>query len=328
MDKSGNKYNASNIDNPSGTSQYNIPFTTTNPTTGMPGIACSNIFGTGMAYQMSIPPGTFITAFELYMVHYMLGGSLGLGRIYRTIGITAPGNPFYCTTTSPASCYVGFNSSRSFNTTYTSTANVQTLVGILVDQPSSNQSQFSLYANGSLNFQSTLAQRWVPSDLGDTLTLCSGPNSPLTNAPTVFSEILIYNKVLSSNQRQSVEGYLATKWGLQSSLPPTHPYYSTSQWAYLTSLIGPAGSSVGPQGPQGPSPVLPQYGYGMTDDSGIYSITFNSPFVSVPVVTVNITNGSNAWATIGTPTIYGCAAYTWNASGACPNTPIYWTAVA
>ena len=37
-------------------------------------------------------------------------------------------------------------------------------------------------------------------------------------------EILIYSSVLSTSQRQQVEGYLAWKWGLQSSLPSTHAY--------------------------------------------------------------------------------------------------------
>jgi hypothetical protein len=40
-----------------------------------------------------------------------------------------------------------------------------------------------------------------------------------------MSEIVIYNQVLSTAQRQQVEGYLAWKWGLQANLPTsTHPY--------------------------------------------------------------------------------------------------------
>jgi hypothetical protein len=40
-------------------------------------------------------------------------------------------------------------------------------------------------------------------------------------------EILFYNTTLSTQNFQLVEGYLAWKWGLQSSLPITHPYYNT-----------------------------------------------------------------------------------------------------
>jgi hypothetical protein len=40
-------------------------------------------------------------------------------------------------------------------------------------------------------------------------------------------EILFYNSTLSSQNFQLIEGYLAWKWGLQASLPSTHPYRNT-----------------------------------------------------------------------------------------------------
>jgi hypothetical protein len=39
-----------------------------------------------------------------------------------------------------------------------------------------------------------------------------------------LAEVLFYNRVLSADDRQTVEGYLAWKWGLQGNLPTTHPY--------------------------------------------------------------------------------------------------------
>ena len=41
-------------------------------------------------------------------------------------------------------------------------------------------------------------------------------------------EIIIYNSYLSSNDRQTVEGYLAQKWGLTYALPASHPGLSVS----------------------------------------------------------------------------------------------------
>jgi hypothetical protein len=38
-------------------------------------------------------------------------------------------------------------------------------------------------------------------------------------------EIVVYNTTLSSGDQRKVEGYLAWKWGIQGSLPTTHPYY-------------------------------------------------------------------------------------------------------
>jgi hypothetical protein len=39
-----------------------------------------------------------------------------------------------------------------------------------------------------------------------------------------ISEVIVYTTSLTTAQRQNVEGYLAWKWGLQGSLPSTHPY--------------------------------------------------------------------------------------------------------
>ena len=41
-----------------------------------------------------------------------------------------------------------------------------------------------------------------------------------------ISEVICYNRALTSTQRQQIEGYLAWKWGSQASLVNTHPYYS------------------------------------------------------------------------------------------------------
>ena len=40
-------------------------------------------------------------------------------------------------------------------------------------------------------------------------------------------EVIAYNSVLSTTQRQQVEGYLANKWGIKTALPGAHPYYIT-----------------------------------------------------------------------------------------------------
>ena len=39
-----------------------------------------------------------------------------------------------------------------------------------------------------------------------------------------LAEILVYPTVLNEADRQSVEGYLAHKWGTTGSLPEDHPY--------------------------------------------------------------------------------------------------------
>jgi len=39
-----------------------------------------------------------------------------------------------------------------------------------------------------------------------------------------IGEFILYGAVLTTIQRQQVEGYLASKWGIQGNLPTTHPY--------------------------------------------------------------------------------------------------------
>lgn len=73
-----------------------------------------------------------------------------------------------------------------------------------------------------------------PSNSGNTALrgLCIGGISydgsgAVTSAcNTRFGEVLVIPGVLSTDSRQRLEGYLAWKWGLQSSLPVSHPYYS------------------------------------------------------------------------------------------------------
>ena len=46
----------------------------------------------------------------------------------------------------------------------------------------------------------------------------------LTFSKYYMAEYIMYNRYLTLSEQQQVEGYLAWKWGLQSSLPNNHPY--------------------------------------------------------------------------------------------------------
>ena len=48
---------------------------------------------------------------------------------------------------------------------------------------------------------------------------------------TDLYEIIQYDGIITGTQRQKIEGYLAWKWGLQSSLPPGHPYKTAAPTA-------------------------------------------------------------------------------------------------
>jgi hypothetical protein len=54
----------------------------------------------------------------------------------------------------------------------------------------------------------------------------NGSSYDTLNAYASIYEAIVYNTALTTSQRQQVEGYLAHKWGLRSSLPSTHSFYS------------------------------------------------------------------------------------------------------
>lgn len=47
------------------------------------------------------------------------------------------------------------------------------------------------------------------------------------SATGYFSEVIIYNRLLTDNEVSMIEGYLATKYGMRSLLPVGHAYYSS-----------------------------------------------------------------------------------------------------
>lgn len=54
------------------------------------------------------------------------------------------------------------------------------------------------------------------------------------NKDITIYEYLGYSSQLSTTDRQKIEGYLSWKWGLQTKLPSSHPYYSASPYGSTT----------------------------------------------------------------------------------------------
>jgi hypothetical protein len=53
----------------------------------------------------------------------------------------------------------------------------------------------------------------------------------------IIYEIIAYDRGLTTPERQQVEGYLAWKWNLNSSLPTNHPFYKVSPGPTLRSIM-------------------------------------------------------------------------------------------
>jgi len=52
-----------------------------------------------------------------------------------------------------------------------------------------------------------------------------------------IGEVIYYQAVLTTTQRELIEGYLAWKWGLQASLPAGHPYLSVAPFIPLSTPL-------------------------------------------------------------------------------------------
>lgn len=86
-------------------------------------------------------------------------------------------------------------------------------------------SNLDQYINGSLDGSTTSFQ--TDGNTSDTDSVGIGIFShtvPDGYGNVEIAELLAWRSLLSTLHRQQVEGYLAHKWGLASSLPSTHPY--------------------------------------------------------------------------------------------------------
>jgi hypothetical protein len=81
------------------------------------------------------------------------------------------------------------------------------------------------YVNGSSVFRQNITS--IFGDHANTNAFYIGTRfSKDISFTGVISEVIVYNKVLTSTERQFNEGYLAWKYNINNQLPNTHPYYN------------------------------------------------------------------------------------------------------
>ena len=110
--------------------------------------------------------------------------------------------------------------------TYGLTSSVYTIYGGTVSISGSTTT--NMYFNGT-----NVASNTVNSSGG--VVRYEIGRSELTNSGYI-AEVLLYNSVLSQTNRQTVESYLAQKWGLTSSLPAGHPGLTTTLYGTTTAI--------------------------------------------------------------------------------------------
>jgi hypothetical protein len=94
-----------------------------------------------------------------------------------------------------------------------------------------------LYANGSVSASGSVA-----SLASSAFTYIVGAGLAEGGEPLqgTLSELLLWNSVLTTSQRQLIEGYLMHKWGLVGSLPSNHPFKITSPLSGLPLALLPS----------------------------------------------------------------------------------------
>jgi hypothetical protein len=83
----------------------------------------------------------------------------------------------------------------------------------------------NMYANGTAGTGIASSGNFSISNFGIGYFADYGGTSEIGYYYGIVGEIIVYLATLTVAQRQQVEGYLAWKWGLQASLPTSHPYY-------------------------------------------------------------------------------------------------------
>ena len=88
-----------------------------------------------------------------------------------------------------------------------------------------NGTNSTIYLNGVAGASASTSGSFGVTNYGIGLNASTGGPGPFTG---YIGEVLVFNTALTTPNRQIVEGYLAWKWGMQSSLPSTHPYLKSS----------------------------------------------------------------------------------------------------
>jgi hypothetical protein len=220
IDKSGNANNGSGGVSPTYNTTYGLAFNGTNQYLTLPNGALP--FGNS-SYSYYIVANTPTPSGNRGMIG---GGSLATNSI----------TGFHIEPRIMTSWY-----NNNITTSTAVSANVTFLFASLYSSGGSRTTFFNGTANGS----DTPGVRVQPNT-GNVVG--SAPN--VNNMDGYISEILVYNTALNTSQRQAIEGYLAWKWGLNGSLPITHPYYASKyawnnaySFSAYTATVGPWAST-------------------------------------------------------------------------------------
>jgi hypothetical protein len=240
-DKSGNGRNAIADGNPT--------YSATGMSTSKPAV---QLDGTGDAFVSSITGIGSFNALDVYMVmqstaaaaadtnsgtfwgYGNVGAADGSYPASRGLALASSTGNLAGEFITTAFDNVSFDGGRLGSSTYTRIANTAQILN-----SKNSVSGTSLFANGSeitLGVTPSLittSTNTAPSNVGYTFdsnlhigALRAGGALQYSSA-IKFAEVIVTSTLLSTLNRQRIEGYLAHKWGLEANLPNDHPYKTT-----------------------------------------------------------------------------------------------------
>jgi hypothetical protein len=240
-DKSGNNRTATADGNPT--------YSATGMSTSKPAV---QLDGTGDAFTSSITGIGSFSALDVYMVmqstaaaaadtnssifwgYGNIGAASGSYPANRAVALASSTGALSGELISLAFENVSFDTGRLGSSTYTRAANTAQILN-----SKNSTSGTSLFANGSeITLQVppsliTTSTNTAPSNVGytfDSNFYIGGIRAAgvLQYSPAIkLAEVIVASTLLSTLDRQKLEGYLAHKWGLTANLPANHPYKTT-----------------------------------------------------------------------------------------------------
>ena len=170
--------------------------------------------------------GTFPTAFTFFMIYQRTGGGTYDTLVTRGVGNLAAPIDFYTNTSTGnfsrnignGTAYADYNTTSGSNFTNVTTpslyyANITAANGAL------DAFNFATPTDPS---SGTLTGVYY-GDTGTAIYIGTRADS-VTRLTASVAEVIVYSTTPTEIQRQTIEGYLAWKWGLVASLPASHPY--------------------------------------------------------------------------------------------------------
>ena len=178
-------------------------------------------------YTARIPPNTFSSATTFFVVYKntgnngnnalltrsFLGNNVGTPDVYND-GITIKN-------TSSQYGYNGYSGTSVYSTT-------PSLFQVTIDQAGDAVYKWVTGTAQGVSYQGYGPLTASTADANNDSLYIGTRGDNQTSFQGVFYEILAYNTVLSTTDREKIEGYLAWKWGLQTNLPAAHPYLSAA----------------------------------------------------------------------------------------------------